>query len=287
MGKKIPLWGVKVLGFALATLTLFSFQNCSSQFQVLEEQIQNLASGAPDNGTTPLIQEEQKSLVILSQNCKACHQDQALGNIQNILNVQHLITSGLVRPGQPETSPLMIAINQNRMPPGNPMTSADKNVLTNWIRLLGNQAPVDPTPVDMTFNMSVSVDPLPFRVRYLKVGYVMGSTASPTLSKLDENKIFLGEYDFSRGVAPKFSWEPSDMKAWLEGLEPVCGSTAFRNRYPFPTGNASFIQNTFGRGPSSEDQAVIAEINALSVSNTEKSDILCFTMLSSLEFISK
>ena len=71
MGKKIPHWGVKVLGFALATLTIFSFQNCSSQFQVLEEQIQNLASGAPDNGTTPLIQEEQKSLVILSQNCKA------------------------------------------------------------------------------------------------------------------------------------------------------------------------------------------------------------------------
>ncbi len=273
---------LKACGVSLFIGAAFAFQNCSPGFQLQGVELTELNS----QGTTLLIQEQQKALVILSQNCKACHQEQSLGGISKILDVEHLKSSGLIKVGSPAESAILIAIEEKRMPPGQVVSGADQITLRNWILMLGNQAAVN-TNIDMTFNLTVSIDPLPFKTRFQKVGYVMGSTASPTLNKLNETRTFLGDYDFAKAIMPKFSWEPNDMKAWLEGLEPVCGSIAFRTRYPYPDGINSFYQNTLGRMPNAVDLTVLTEITNLNVAATEKSDLLCFTVMTSMEFISK
>ena len=207
MGNALKNRLIKLACFLLAFVVVLPFQNCSQGFQVLSPEFLTLSSqvggsGGLFDGSEQLIIEQQKSLAILSVNCKACHEDQSLGGVTKILDVEHLKSSGLIKPGNPEGSPLMIAIVQNRMPPAGAMASADKTTLQNWIRLLGRQAVLVPIPVDMVFDMGISIDPLPFRTRFQKLGFLIGSTSSPTLSKLNENRIFLGDYDFSKAIVP-------------------------------------------------------------------------------------
>lgn len=60
---------------------------------------------------------ESKALLILQNNCTACHTSSSgPAYVFNLLDVNHLISSGMVVPGQPDASPLLQSIEANRMP---------------------------------------------------------------------------------------------------------------------------------------------------------------------------
>ena len=160
MGNLLKLKSIRVvLAISIFGSVVF-FQNCGSKFQVLNPEFLQISSQASSNSL--LAFEQQKSLLILSQNCKACHQDQSLGGVSNILDIDKLVASGLIIPGKPDTSKLMIAINNNSMPPSGALSATDKNILQNWILLLGNQSALNPAPVDLTFNINIPLILCPF-----------------------------------------------------------------------------------------------------------------------------
>lgn len=96
---------------------------------------------------------QNQALMILANNCTSCHTATSgpLG-VFNLLDVNHLITSGLVVAGNPNGSTLLQSIEANRMPPTAPLSNADKIVLRTWIQG-GAQAPstpiATPTPIPL------------------------------------------------------------------------------------------------------------------------------------------
>lgn len=228
--------------------------------------------------------EQSKALEILRNNCKSCHVDQALGGVTNILSVDHLVREGLIQVGKPDESKLFIAVNSNKMPPSGPLTATEKNDLRVWILQLGNQSGGS-VPVDLGFDIKMPVEPLSLRTRLGKLSYLVQSTTDPSLDKVKADRMFLGDYDFSKAILPKVSWEATDMKAWLEAVEPVC--VAQRSRFPWPSGAASFVLDSLGRSPSSLENTLIQEISAMGVSTAEKFDIFCMSILTSKEYTAK
>jgi uncharacterized membrane protein len=89
---------------------------------------------------------QDQAVQILSSSCTACH-GLASGpaNTFGLTNVAHLLSSGLIVAGAPDQSPLLQSIEADRMPPGGPLTMADKEVIRRWIAG-GAQAPTT-TPV--------------------------------------------------------------------------------------------------------------------------------------------
>lgn len=90
----------------------------------------DLASAA--SNLDPELQEA--ALKILSQNCTSCHGDTSgSANIYGLTDVNHLITSGLIVPGQPNQSYLLRVIQNGAMPPNGPISAADQETLRLWI----------------------------------------------------------------------------------------------------------------------------------------------------------
>lgn len=228
--------------------------------------------------------EQLKALGILSTNCKSCHMDQSLGGISQVLNVDHLVATSLIVPGNPEGSPLFTAINENRMPPSGALTDIEKGDLRAWILRLANVQNVPGPAGDLTFTFQMSTDVSLFKTRLAKIEAIVGR-GSASLNTLNTQRIFLGDYDYSRAILPKFSWEANDMKAWMEAVDPIC--VELRSRYAWPSQSNQLLMATIGRSPTSLDQAIVQDINALSLPAQEKFDIYCVTLLTSKEFTSK
>jgi len=234
-----------------------------------------------DLNVTP---EQTKALEILRTNCKSCHVDQALGGITNLLSVDHMVRANLIVVGKPDESRILIAINANRMPPSGPLSAEDKNALRTWILQLGNQTgPV--VPVDLVFDIKIPLEPIAFRARLGKLSNLVQSTTAPSLDKVKADRTFLGDYDFSRAILPKVSWEATDMKAWLEAVDPVCSS--LRARFPWPSGAANFLMSAVGRAPAALDNAIVQEISAMAAPDVEKFDVYCMSVLTSMEYTAK
>ena len=71
---------------------------------------------------------------ILQTNCTACHTATSGPlNVYNLTDVNHLISSGLIIPGNPNASPLLQSIESGRMPPGGALAMGDQALLRNWI----------------------------------------------------------------------------------------------------------------------------------------------------------
>lgn len=262
-----------------AVIMLFSFQNCGPGF------VSKLGTEALDSSSSDLLF-QQKALQVLGTNCKACHVDQSLGGVSDILNVNHLIDSGLIIVGDPSQSPLMQAVDTNSMPPASALSAADKLSLKNWILSLGGLGP-DERPLDLKFAFSIDTDPLDFRTRLAKVSRVPSSINSATLDGLKQNSLTLGDYDFANGVIPRYSWETTDMVTWLKQVSPVCASSDAKVNYPWPSGIASFLMTSVGRITNSADTDVINQIESLSAPSEEKFEVFCLTVLTSLEFVGK
>src|SRR5262249_4036218 len=99
------MWGfVAALFLGLVLL----FQNCAPSY---EPKLAAAASSQNSQGTVVPDPAEQKALQILATNCSSCHGSATgIGGVSDILDVQHLIASGLIVLGHPESSPLVAAV---------------------------------------------------------------------------------------------------------------------------------------------------------------------------------
>lgn len=91
---------------------------------------------------------ETRAITILTNACFACHGTANAGGVNMINNAQHLVTVGLVIPGNAAGSPLYSSISSGRMPPSGPLAAADVAVIAEWINA-GARAPagaLPPTP---------------------------------------------------------------------------------------------------------------------------------------------
>lgn len=91
-----------------------------------------------------------QALDILNRNCTSCHgSTSGLGNVYGLQNVNHMVQSGLIVPGSPSSSLLYNEIATGSMPPGSPLSAAEKNTIYQWILSANSStgsSPVTPTP---------------------------------------------------------------------------------------------------------------------------------------------
>lgn len=145
---------------ALATFVVVSFQNCDAYHG---GTALNQSSSSLDGFTLEVDQALQaQSLSILSNRCAACHDQVSSGNVTHILDVNHLITSGLVTPGDPNAGRIIGSIAAGTMPPGGGVSAADLQTIKNWVasmRLVGNVPAPSPTPNPLPAGKTVQVNP--------------------------------------------------------------------------------------------------------------------------------
>jgi cytochrome c553 len=131
--------------FVALFLMVLGFQNCSGKFQV--------KSGLTSQGFTVEqdLNLQQQSISILGTKCAACHDAATQGGVTGILNVDHLIASGLITPGNPSAGRLIGSIEDNSMPTTGleRVTPGELSILKSWIssiRVAGPQPTPSPTP---------------------------------------------------------------------------------------------------------------------------------------------
>lgn len=107
---------------------------CSQGFESLYTvATQTGGSGTGDETILWNNQFKDQSMQILRQACVECHAEKSgKGNVFDLTNPQHLLSTGLVVPGKPDQSPLFYAI-QKTMPPSGPLVNSDQLVIENWI----------------------------------------------------------------------------------------------------------------------------------------------------------
>lgn len=78
------------------------------------------------------------AMQILNVNCAGCHQKITSGGLTNILDVKHLVATGMVKAGDPAQGRLIGAIVDGTMPKGRGarVSAADLQTLKNWISTL-------------------------------------------------------------------------------------------------------------------------------------------------------
>lgn len=277
-------WLKLILKFSIGGVLFFFFQNCNGGFQVvgLEESSVGLGSLAPPS------LEQQKAMEVLTNNCNSCHGTANLGGVTNITDPKHLVSSGLVVPGEPSKSKILQSVVNNRMPPNNPLSTSDQTILSEWIALLGNKSPGGSViPADLSFTMPVTSEPHLFRHRLSKLITLLGSANDASLATLKDNRFLLGDYDFAKAITPKYSMEVTDMRNWLTSLQPICKSTQLSSRFAWPAGASAFVQTALARDLNAADNQAIQQIQAQTATTAEKFEIFCLVTLSSLEFLSK
>jgi hypothetical protein len=128
---------------------------------------------------------------------------------------------------------------------------------------------------------------LPYNIRLNKLKNLVGSQDPALYAKLESQKVALGSYDFAKGISPDLTWTDARLTAWTLALQPICASTTLNQKFPFPASAAAFIESAYGRPKNSNDQSMIDGINATTVTNPQKLELLCYTVLSSLEFVAQ
>ena len=134
------------------------------------------------------------------------------------------------------------------------------------------------------------VELLPFRVRLARVAQVAGvATDDPMLDEMRARAAELGDHDFSTGVRPNLAWTAARMSTWVKALKPVCTAEAFRARYPdFAADPSQLIAAAYGRPASEADLADIeAALDGVALDSEERTQAICFAVLSSAEFVAK
>lgn len=75
-----------------------------------------------------------QAFAIIQNRCASCHQAApGSGGIYNILDLNHLVTTGMVVPGSPSTSLLYDAMVKGRMPIGGAMPASEIQIIKLWI----------------------------------------------------------------------------------------------------------------------------------------------------------
>jgi hypothetical protein len=134
------------------------------------------------------------------------------------------------------------------------------------------------------------VELLPFRVRLARIAQVAGvTTDDPMLAEIRDRAAELGDHDFATGVRPNLAWTAARMSTWVKALKPVCTSEAFRARYPdLGTDPSALIAAAWGRPASEADLADIeAALDGADIDSEERTQAVCFAVLSSVELVAK
>ncbi len=122
---------IRIAGIALTLVTLnVAFQNCA------KKNITNEGAAASTQAVA-----QAKSLNLIQQKCAACHSGTAAyvnavaghDPITEIANVDYLLSARLVIPGEPDISPLFQMVQNADMPPGQPLSVSEVNLLKDWI----------------------------------------------------------------------------------------------------------------------------------------------------------
>ncbi len=129
---------------------------------------------------------------------------------------------------------------------------------------------------------------LPFETRLARLAALTGLPSSdPLFAPLLAKRLELGDYDHAQGVGADRSWTTSRLGLWIKLLKPICQSAAITGRFPDMAGSpAALLAATFGRSPSeAEVTAVLTGASRAEV--TERSQVACLSVLSSLEFVAQ
>lgn len=127
-----------VMAVSLLVLVV-GFQNCSGEHSGL-----NSASGPSQ--TQLLAEYEFQASLVLEENCASCHSPNSpevtngdVTNITDIMDFAFLYQNGYVVAGEPQNSPLYLAVLDGLMPhDGEPLGSIELDILRDWIVALGD-----------------------------------------------------------------------------------------------------------------------------------------------------
>jgi mono/diheme cytochrome c family protein len=193
---------------------------------------------------------EQKAVSILSTNCASCHgSSSGSGGVSNITDVQSLLNTGLVIPGNPAGSQLYAAVQSGRMPPGGPLPASQVTALRDWIS--GTTTSVPGT----AGTSGPSPTPTPTS---------SAATVSPTYSSLQAN-IF-----GPRCVACHSGNSPSagiGLDTYSKVLMNVVKNNANNSKVYTATASGSMPQSPFAKLNSAELQALASWINLGAANN--------------------
>ncbi len=136
----------------LSLLPLLLYQNCGKPTELEYSAALDLDSQA---GV------QDAAVQIMNKHCASCHSATNMsGNVGDLNDVEYLVYSRLVVPGEPELSPIIIEISQGRMPAEGPsLTGAEVDVLKNWIKNLRQDTTGDGgavggvTPIEPKFSV--------------------------------------------------------------------------------------------------------------------------------------
>jgi hypothetical protein len=134
------------------------------------------------------------------------------------------------------------------------------------------------------------VELLPFRVRLARVAQVAGvTTDDPMLEEIRARAAELGDHDFATGVRPNLAWTAARMSTWVKALKPVCTAEAFRARYPdLASDPSALIAAAWGRTATEADLAdVTAALDGVAIDDEERTQAVCFAVLSAVEFVAR
>lgn len=166
---------VRLFYFLGVTVLVVAFQNCAPSYREANHANHaaqsvnaggnnsgNLVADLPPGSTVtsdPALQTQ--ALGILSNKCASCHQDVTSGGITQILNVNHLIASGLIVPGNPNQGVIVGSITAGRMPLGGTISAAEIQTIKDWISTIvvsGGAPIVDPVVSPLPSGKTVQVD---------------------------------------------------------------------------------------------------------------------------------
>jgi hypothetical protein len=133
------------------------------------------------------------------------------------------------------------------------------------------------------------VNVLPFQVRLAKVARVAGvPVTDPILQNLRVARLELGDGDYANGIRPDRSWTAGKLAAWIKALRPVCQSSQLKARFTLPQDLPAMIMTAHGRWADPTDEQLInEELVGETLTDDEKHELVCLTVLASTEFVSR
>ena len=110
--------------FSLVTFILFCFQNCGVSHDPVSDNI--LLSSE--------LSLEQKAVIVVERHCASCHGGtNNQGGISQIENMAHNISTGLIVPGQPDSSRFVGSVEEGRMPTSYRLDSLESGILRDYV----------------------------------------------------------------------------------------------------------------------------------------------------------
>jgi hypothetical protein len=124
---------------AIAAILLSGYQNCSPTHV---EGLSSLSQAGGGTTYNPAAFQalQTEALAILDRRCTGCHTGLAGGNLPDVTNIEGLKSSDYIVPGQPQNSPLYLAIIDGVMPENGPNLvnsyPAEVFTLRDWIQMM-------------------------------------------------------------------------------------------------------------------------------------------------------